>query len=107
MLYSVYKVQPVDFWYAASNVPSSILRWSTLGLFRMNFHSCEQKWMFKIVPCKFHLQTLRFGVKFSMCFCSETDASTVDPEEWCQKWNCRKRNCNCEAYSVYESERCT
>lgn len=92
MLYSMYKVQPVGFWYAASNVPSSILRWSTLGLFGMNFHSCEQKWMFKSVPCKFHLQTLRFGVKFSMCFCSETDASTVDPEEWCQKWNCRKRN---------------
>ena len=28
-------------------------------------------------------------------------------KEWSQKWNCRKRNWNCEAHAVYESERYT
>lgn len=46
-----------------------------LDLVGMNFHSCEQIYMFKNEPYKLHLQILRFGVKLTICLCSGTDAS--------------------------------
>lgn len=58
-----------------SNVHSNTSRWSRLGFVGMNFHLCEQKWMFKNVPSKFQLQILRFDVKLSIYLCSETDGS--------------------------------
>lgn len=47
----------------------------TLGFVRMNFHLCEQKWMFKNVPYKFQLQILKFGVTLSIYLCSGSNPS--------------------------------
>lgn len=63
--------------------------------------------MFRNVPYKLQLQILRFGVKPSIYLCFGTECFQSSLKEWNQKWNYRKRNWNCGAYGVYESERYT